>query len=186
MLGVVGATLLSAARRLRPGLLVALAQVMAVVLFLLAPVLTFVLLPEPRDSSGPRACKAVAVAAALRTVHHRGHDVVLAEVFLGPEILYRTDFDVVIGPYHRNTAGTRDSHAIMAATDFEEARRVAATRGIRFIATCPGVLWYPLVQRDAEGTLYHALQTGTAPDWLRRLPPGSPEQRVVIWEVTGG
>ena len=180
------AVLLKAARSLRPGVVVALAQVMMVVLFLMAPPLTFIVLGESTDARGQPVCGPANVAAALRAAPHHSHDIVLASVFQGSEILYRTDFDVVIGPYHRNAAGTHDSYAIMAATDFEEARRVAATRGIRFIAVCKNAAWYPLVRPDAEGTLYHALQTGHPPYWLEELPPSSSDHRVAIWEVVSG
>jgi hypothetical protein len=179
------ADLILAARRLRVPILVALGQVVAVLLFVLAPPLAFVLLPQGPATSMP-GCSAADVAEALEAAPHDAHDIALASVFVGSEVLYRTDFDVVIGPYHRNANGTRDSEAIMGATDFDEARRVAARRGIRFIATCPGGVWYPRIPGDVEGTLYQAIERGEPPAWLRRVPPRSPDQVVEIWRLIPG
>ncbi len=77
------AVLLKAARSLRPGVVVALAQVMMVVLFLLAPPLTFIVLGESTDARGQPVCGPANVAAALRATPHHSHDIVLASVFQG-------------------------------------------------------------------------------------------------------
>jgi hypothetical protein len=175
--------LLAGAERLQPRLLMAGAQVMLALLFLTAPLITILALASPIESEKPAFCKGEEVVAALRARPQSTGSVVLADVFLGPEILFRTDHDVIATPYHRNITGTRDSHAFMRATDYNEARRIAAARNIGLVAVCPDVPWYPLVEPDAEGTLYNALQRGTPPAWLRPLP-ATPGQRVRIWEVT--
>jgi hypothetical protein len=177
------AMLLAGAERLQPRLLMAGAQVMLALLFLTAPLITILALASPIESEKPAFCKGEEVVAALWARPQSTGSVVLADVFLGPEILFRTDHDVIATPYHRNITGTRDSHAFMRATDYNEARRIAAARNIGLVAVCPDVPWYPLVEPDAEGTLYNALQRGTPPAWLRPLP-ATPGQRVRIWEVT--
>jgi len=178
------AQLAHAAGRFRVPLVIALAQVSAVLLLLAAPIVAMVLLRNPATPGAP-GCSPRETSDVVQSAGATDSVPVLAQVFAGPEILYRTDHSVIATPYHRNFAATRASLGIMAATDFDEARRIVADRGIGLLAVCPAETWYPRVPPDSDGTLYAALQAGSPPDWLRRLPPRSPDQRIVIWQVTG-
>lgn len=111
------------------------------------------------------------------------HDVILAPIFWGPEIVYRTNLDVVATPYHRNTSGILGSYRIMEASP-DRAWDLIRERQIRWITICAGGEWLPLVRSDEEGTFYEALQRGVALPWLAPVQlPDSIGGTYALWEV---
>ena len=61
---------------------------------------------------------------------------VLAFMFDGPEIVYRSPHAVVATPYQRNTAGILDTYDFFAATDEAQAREIVDRRGIELVLLC--------------------------------------------------
>ena len=111
---------------------------------------------------------------------------ILANIFSGPELLYRTRHEVIATPYHRNAAGIRDAHAIMTAESEGTARKLIRGRGVTWILLCPGSAESVLFRR-ADGTpgFYDMLARGQHPAWLTpvALPPDLGAFR--LFEVTG-
>lgn len=108
---------------------------------------------------------------------------ILASVFLGPELLYRTPHQVVATPFHRNWPGIGDTHAIMTARDDDSARRLIEGRGVTWILLCPGPAERALY--GAEAGFHDRLVAGELPAWLRAvaLPEGLGDLR--LYEVAG-
>jgi hypothetical protein len=108
---------------------------------------------------------------------YAGHSLrILADVFWGGEILYRTPHEVIGTPYHRNTEGIRDTHSAFSAAMDDEALQVIRQRRIDLILVAPGServrRFY--CRQEAGSTFYQRLCDGQVPDWCRpvRLPAG--------------
>lgn len=111
---------------------------------------------------------------------------ILANVFSGPELLYRTRHEVVATPLHRNAQGIGDAYAIFSAASDQAARERVRARGITWILLCPGSVEAVLFRRpDGASTLYERLARGVPPAWLKAvaLPPGLEGFR--LFEVAG-
>jgi hypothetical protein len=107
---------------------------------------------------------------------------VLASQDLGPEIMYRSDHNVIATPYHRNEQGILFVREVMSMTP-DEARPVLATREVGIVLLCPGRndLTHP---PDPVGTLYEALVDGPAPSWV--APIENPlDNDFILYEVAG-
>lgn len=130
-------------------------------------------------------CRARDILPVLQSLS-RGEDstgIILSQIFWGPEILYRSELDVVATPYHRNASGIMDSHRIMA-TPPSSAFDLIDRRGIQWIAVCIGQDWLPLVGAHEEGTFYQVLQQGGALDRLHPVPlPETLVGKYRLWEV---
>ena len=93
---------------------------------------------------------------------------ILANVFFGPELLYRTRHQVIATPFHRNAAGIRDGHAIMSAESDGAAQALIGERGITWILLCPESAEPGLYRRpDRAPTFYARLARGERPAWLQ-------------------
>ena len=96
---------------------------------------------------------------------------VLAFMFDGPEIVYRSPHAVVATPYQRNTAGILDTYDFFAATDEAQAREIVDRRGIELVLLCRhGNEAQQYKGVGSAPTLYDRLVAGDAPAWLRNWP----------------
>jgi hypothetical protein len=138
----------------------------------------------PAEVSQP--CSARQIVPTLQALSAEGDSrgVILAPIFWGPEILYRTGIGVVATPYyHRKEVGILDSHRIMTASP-DRARELVLQRQIRWIVICRKADWLPLVDWREEGTFYQGLQSGTQPPWLTPVTlPDSLAGEYGLWEV---
>lgn len=99
---------------------------------------------------------------------------ILAFDFYGPEIVYRTGYEVVATPFHRNVRGILDAHGIMTAISDEEAHALIRQRGINLIIVNNDPSERKYYSRAPQGTIfYDRLQDGKYPDWIKKieLPP---------------
>jgi hypothetical protein len=99
---------------------------------------------------------------------------ILTHIDFGPEILYRTRYEVIATPYIRNTSGIWDSYRIMTVVDDLEAHRLIQKRGINLILLCPESRDSYIYANSTPGTTFHQrLTQGKLPGWLRpvSLPP---------------
>ncbi len=101
---------------------------------------------------------------------------VLANINLGPRLMYDTPHRVVTTPYPRNAAGQIDAYQIYAATDLAAARRIVERRGIDLIVACAGMPTYGWLS-DAPDTLDTALRRGSVPPWLEPVDLGPDASR---------
>ena len=95
---------------------------------------------------------------------------------VGPEILYRTELEIVACPYHCNDRGILDLHYFFAATDPEVSRQIEAERDGRFALVCTvseeGNLYAGSL--DAP-SLHDGLVEGAPPPWLTLVAGGDSE-----------
>jgi len=99
---------------------------------------------------------------------------ILAFIYYGPEILYRTDYEVIATPHHRNGQGILDAYWIMTAASDEKAHALIRQRGIDMILITndPGERnYYSAAPRGS--IFYDHLKTDRHPDWIKAvdLPP---------------
>lgn len=136
------------------------------------------------NAHGCEAREVVSTVAGLRTPSG-GPATILAPIFWGPELLFRTGQSVVATPYHRNVDGIMDSYRVMSG-DPEGARTLMASRGITHIVVCSQIAWIPYVELDAEGTFFGDLVGGVIPDWVLPVSTSEDVGGIRIFEVTAG
>jgi len=107
---------------------------------------------------------------------------ILACIDYGPEILYRTQYEVVGTPHHRNAQGILDTFKIMTAESDQEAHELILKREIDMIliSDSPGERNFVSAPQK-RSTFYERLVTEGSVDWLRvvELPPHlSPSYRL--------
>lgn len=97
---------------------------------------------------------------------------VLACLDYGPEILYRTDFNVIASPYHRNDTGILYSFRAMEAKSDAAAEKILRERPVDLILVSPGSLEEKFYDLSSD-TFYGRLVKGKHPAWLEllQLPP---------------
>lgn len=96
-------------------------------------------------------------------------EVVLADQDDGPELLYRTDANVIATSYHRNSAGLLFLYDVMNARDLDQVQLGLRERRVDLILVCPyrGDFSRPA---DPDGTFYEALLEGPMPGFVRPVP----------------
>ncbi len=91
----------------------------------------------------------------------------LAFMDFGPELLYRTELNVIGTPYHRNDDGILFSYDVMNAMDEESVRNLLESRGVDFILIAPhSSEEYFYNYTAGNGTFYDLLRTENTYDWL--------------------
>lgn len=95
---------------------------------------------------------------------------ILAFIDYGPEILYRTRYEVVGTPYHRNAQGILDTFKIMTAKSYDEAHELIRKRGIEMIliSNSPGERNFNS-GISKQSTFYERLSTEESVDWLSEI-----------------
>jgi len=115
------------------------------------------------------SCDWTGLGAALSELEPPVTGTLATMVFPGPEIAWRSSVGVVSAPYHRNSQGILDVHALFLARP-GDAEAIAQDRDIELIVLCEaapgrgGHAWY----RDQAGNLglYNLLANATPPKWL--------------------
>lgn len=109
----------------------------------------------------------------------------LAPLWWGPEIIYRTRLDVISTPYHRNHAGILASRDMMLAQDEDGALRRLEARGIEYVLICRGQEWSPALDEVLDGSLFGRLQRDDPPAFLEpvALPEGLAD-RYGLWRLS--
>lgn len=161
---------------IRPGLLA---------LFLFGPMLAAAFYrPETRYSAtGPtddhRQCL---MSDAARLLVPLAGSVVMADLNIGPELLYRTRVKIVGSLYLRGTAGAMRLRAAWRARDLETVPEELRVAGVQYVLTCPGTERSSFVD-GPETTLFDRLNHGNPPIWLRQLP-GAAGSAWALYEVS--
>ncbi len=62
---------------------------------------------------------------------------ILTYIDFGPEILYRTNYNVISTPYHRNDEGILYNYQVMAAENDTKAQKMLAQRSVDLLILCP-------------------------------------------------
>jgi hypothetical protein len=130
------------------------------------------LMPKQKIVTATEACRIDRASTALNRLGRSGTILALADY--GPELLYRTQHQVLSIPNHRPQPGFNAGYRALAATDTEAARAELIRHGVDWILLCPSLVEdsYFIDGRDGAATLYRRLLEGTAPPWLRAVGLG--------------
>ena len=111
---------------------------------------------------------------------------ILTHIDFGPEILYRTQHEVISTPYHtRNGHGILDTYDIMTADTDEEAFEIIQKRDIDRILLCPKSTETVVYSKPGhESTFYQRLREDTIPNWLRKVElPSDLSSSFILFET---
>ena len=100
---------------------------------------------------------------------------ILAFIDYGPEILYRTNYEVIATPYHCNAQGILDAYWIMTATSDEKAHTLVHQRGIDMILVSNKSTeeqYYATAPK--QSTLYERLRKDSIMNWVKEIPLPQP------------
>ncbi len=95
---------------------------------------------------------------------------ILAFIDYGPQILYRTRYEIIGTPYHRNAQGILDTYKIMTAKSDDEAHELIRKRKIDMILVSNASNernFYSAAPQ--QSTFYNRLQVDGYPDWLKAI-----------------
>jgi hypothetical protein len=109
-----------------------------------------------------QACLASGAFADLRAMPPER---IMTPIDLGSHMLLETPHEVVSAPYHRNEAGILDTFRFFSRPA-DEARAIAAERGLGLIVTCPAMPELQGVALTTSGTVLNLIAAGNPPDWL--------------------
>jgi hypothetical protein len=98
---------------------------------------------------------------------------IMAPIDLGAHLLLETPHAVVAAPYHRNQEGVLDAFRFFNRSA-EEARAIAAKRGLGLVVTCPAMPEMRGAGLTVPGTINNLLAADTPPDWLKDVSLGGP------------
>jgi hypothetical protein len=104
----------------------------------------------------------------------------------GPELVFRTDYRVTAGPYHRNPQAIFDTIDTMIDYTETGARAILDRRQVSLVVRCVAVI-VPHYYDPLHLTMYDRLGgQGALPDWLTPLTlPADLAKRFRVYEVKG-
>jgi len=110
---------------------------------------------------------------------------ILAHIDFGPEILYRTQHEVIGTPYHRNGLGILDTYNIMTAGTDDKALETIQKRGIDLILLCPESSESGVYSKSEQAsTFYQRLCEDMIPNWLRKVElPSELSSSFILLEI---
>lgn len=132
----------------------------------------FAFAPDRKGGEASSACPWDRASRALAARNFAPGEILLTEVWYGPDILWRTRLRVIGGPYEMAPA-LADTNAALDGNE-ATAHAVIARRGISLLLVC-GVA--------APGTFAGALERGRAPDWLKPEPLGAGLQEFHLYRI---
>jgi hypothetical protein len=139
----------------------------------------------PRNSASAAADRAqCSMPDAARLLAPYGGAVVLADMNLGPELLYRTQVKIVGALYIRGMAGAMRLRAALRARDLDTVPPELRATGAHYLLACNGAPRSPFVD-GPETTLFDRLNHGEPPGWLRSVA-GDPTSGWALYEEVMG
>jgi hypothetical protein len=127
-----------------------------------------------RPDNGRAERKACFETANYATLARLPAGLVVGQVDYGPFLLALTPHSVLAAPYHRLSAGIIEAHRLFASPP-EEARRIAARVGARYIVICSNRAPSDLSGLQRDTSLWGTLRAGAVPDWLSAEPVAAGE-----------
>jgi hypothetical protein len=130
------------------------------------------LVPQQEIVTATEACPIDRASPMLDRLGRSGTILALADY--GPELLYRTQHQVLSIPNHRPQPGFNAGYRALTTTDLQAARAELARHGVDWILLCPSIVErsHFTEGREGEATLYRRLLDGTEPPWLRPVALG--------------
>ncbi len=110
---------------------------------------------------------------------------ILASIDFGPEILYRTGYNIISAPYHRNDRGIIYTYEVMTADNMEKVKEMLMDRQIDLIVTSPDSKEIIMYRTENDPlAFYERLKSDTVPDWLIKLDiPEQLAESFIIYHV---
>jgi hypothetical protein len=163
--------LLRVAEHLSPGRL-QLVRPLIIVGALFWPIGLAQLVPQREIVTATEGCPIDRGSLVLNQMGRSGTILALADY--GPELLYRTQHQVLSIPNHRPQPGFAAGYRALTATNPQVARAELARHRVDWILLCPSIVEHShfIEGRETEATLYQRLLDGTAPSWLRPVALG--------------
>lgn len=90
---------------------------------------------------------------------------ILATLDTGPSLLYVSNHRIVASGHHRSSAAMRDVIDAFRGTP-DQARAIAARRGIEYVAYCPGLFEPMIYEAEAPNGFMARLERNEVPTWL--------------------
>lgn len=125
-----------------------------------------------------------ALCQYLNDYNHTEPDVetVLAPIGYGPQILYRTDYNIISAPYHRNDSGILFTEEVMTSNDMEKIKEMIMKRRIDLIVIPLQINQYNT--KDNPSAFFERLKRNQVPDWLTKLNlPGELKETTAIYRI---
>jgi hypothetical protein len=119
--------------------------------------------PSTAASLGANTCTMKGVPALLAPY---AGQVVLADVDITPELLWRTGVQTVGSLYHRNPAAFMRLRAAWISAPGQSMPQAVAATGARLLLVCPGAPLANFITGAPSPTLAGALNQGLVPPWL--------------------
>lgn len=132
--------------------------------------------PHPQNPQ----CSLASVTDALQQIPPA---TILAPVFSGSELLYRTHHRIITGPYHHNVDGLLDNYRAWLYSGTDHPPEIFARRGVGYVLGCTQ---YQNELRGSEGrrTLMERVADEDVPPWLRLQPwPAGTETQWRLYRV---
>ncbi|KUG02862.1 hypothetical protein ASZ90_019755 [hydrocarbon metagenome] len=110
---------------------------------------------------------------------------ILASIDFGPEILYRTDYNIISAPYHRNDRGIIYTYEVMTSDNMEKVKGMLAEREIDLIAIAPDSKEIVMYRTENNPlAFYERLKSDAVPEWLTKLKlPENVKKSFIIYKV---
>jgi hypothetical protein len=121
-----------------------------------------------------RQCRVKDIAPMLRALPLGGRGVMLADIYLGSEIVYRTNLSVIGAPYSQNVDGIRDTYRIFGARDVAIGRTLLQQRKADYVLICRNASPQQVAAlRYGQRNLFAAFYLEEFPPWAQPVPlPG--------------
>lgn len=122
------------------------------------------------DNTGRYNIKALGSFLNEYQINHPDTKTILTFLDFGPELLYRTNYNVIATPYHRNDQGIMFNYLVMAAESNEQAYKMLKERSVDLLILCPesGEKEY-YKKTPAMNTFYEQLVSGKKPAFLEEI-----------------
>jgi hypothetical protein len=116
----------------------------------------------------------------------KGNCRILTYIDYGAEILYRTPYEVIGTPYHRNSAGILDTYDIMTADTDKKAHEIVQKRKINLILLGPESSESKVYSKSEQtSTFLQRLREGIIPNWLKKIElPSDLSSSFLLFETT--
>lgn len=127
---------------------------------------------DTNDENGTNKSNLKSLSMFLNSYHESNPNTatILTFVDFGPELLYRTDYNYIATPYHRNDQGILFNYNVMAEKDLDKVEAMLAERAVGLIIICPHSMEGQFYKKTADrSTFYERLADGKTPPFLKEI-----------------
>lgn len=143
-------------------------RVLGITLFAGTAITLLATLAISRDPLVPGQCDIPPAVAETISAALPRNAIVAADIWLSPQVLWRTGLRTVAGPYHSNREGVAELGRFMMEPDGPATAAMVADRGIAAVLAC-GEAGYIHLPIFSEQSLARRLGSGDTPSWLKEV-----------------